>query len=106
MNENIIHLIFEYGAAALGALLALVTAVTMTVEVLKRLLPKIPTDLVVFATSLTLTALAVLVAAEETSNSYSLPVFESRSFITNSAIGLLHIFPRQIKSIFIINYLD
>ena len=64
MNENIIHLIFEYGAAALGALLALVTAVTMTVEVLKRLLPKIPTDLVVFATSLTLTALAVLVAAE------------------------------------------
>ena len=64
MNETLIPMIFEYGAAALGVVLALVTAVTMTVEVLKRLLPKIPTDLVVFATAQTLTALTVLVTAE------------------------------------------
>ena len=42
----------------------LVTAVQMIVEVAKRLLPRVPTDLVVFVISIALTVLALYVYAE------------------------------------------
>ena len=60
----IVNGILNYGSVVMALVLALVTAVTMAVEVLKRLLPRVPTDLVVFATAQTLTALTVLVTAE------------------------------------------
>ncbi len=60
----IINAILNYGSMIMAVILVLVTAVTMAVEVLKRLIPKVPTDLVVFATAQTLTALTVLVTAE------------------------------------------
>ena len=59
-----INAILNYGSMLMAVILVLVTAVTMAVEVLKRLLPKVPTDLVVFATAQTLTALTVLVTGE------------------------------------------
>ena len=60
----IVNGILNYGSVVMALVLALVTAVTMAVEVLKRLLPKVPTDLVVFATAQILTALTVLVTGE------------------------------------------
>lgn len=60
----IVNGILNYGSVVMALILALVTAVTMAVEVLKRLTPKVPTDLVVFVTAQTLTALTVLVTAE------------------------------------------
>ena len=48
----IISTIIHYGSAIMAVLLALVTAVTMTVEVVKRLIPRVPTDLVVFVVSI------------------------------------------------------
>ena len=47
----------------MGLLLGFVAAVTMIVEVVKRLIPKVPTDLVVFITSIALTVLALYVYA-------------------------------------------
>lgn len=62
INE-IISAIIQYGSVFMGVLLFLVTATTMVVEVLKRLLPKIPTDLVVFIVAIGLTVLALYIAA-------------------------------------------
>lgn len=64
MNFNeIISAIIQYGSIFMGVLLVLVTATTMVVEVLKRLLPKIPTDLVVFIVAIGITVLALYIAA-------------------------------------------
>lgn len=65
MDYNaIFHAIVEYGGAFMAIMLFLVTATTMVVEVVKRLLPRIPTDLVVFVVAITLTLLALYVAAD------------------------------------------
>ena len=60
---EIINLFIHYGSIVAAILLALVTAVTMIVEVVKRLLPRVPTDLVVFVVSITLTVLALYIYA-------------------------------------------
>ena len=60
----LISKLFEYGSILLTALLALVTTVTMIVEVVKRLIPKVPTDLVVFIISIALTVVALFICAE------------------------------------------
>ena len=54
----------EYGSIILGIMFVLTTAVQLIVEVVKRLIPKIPTDLVVFIISIALTMLALLIAAD------------------------------------------
>ena len=65
MEINVlISKLFEYGSILLTALLALVTTVTMIVEVVKRLIPKVPTDLVVFITSIAVTVVALFICAE------------------------------------------
>ncbi|MBO5952964.1 MAG: hypothetical protein J6Q53_02410 [Oscillospiraceae bacterium] len=65
MDYNVlINAIFNYGSIILAILLGLVTAVTMIVDVVKRLLPKVPTDLVVFITSIALTVVALFICAE------------------------------------------
>ena len=60
----IINAILNYGSILMAVILGLVTAVTMAVEVLKRLLPKIPTDLVVFIISIAFTVLTLFIGAE------------------------------------------
>ena len=65
MDFNVlINAIFNYGSIILTVLLALVTTVTMVVEVIKRLIPKVPTDLVVFIISIALTVVALIICAE------------------------------------------
>ncbi len=59
----IINAIINYGSIILALLLGFVTAVTMIVEVVKRLIPKVPTDLVVFFISITLTVLSLYIYA-------------------------------------------
>ena len=64
MNYSvIIDTVIQYGGAFMAIMLFLVTATTMIVEVVKRLLPRIPTDLVVFIVAITLTVLALYIAA-------------------------------------------
>ena len=64
MDYNaIINAIFNYGSIILGIMFALTTAVSLIVEVVKRLVPKIPTDLVVFIISIALAVLALFVYA-------------------------------------------
>lgn len=64
MDYNaIINTIISYGSIILGAMFALTTTVNLIVEVVKRLVPKIPTDLVVFVVSIALTVLALYVYA-------------------------------------------
>jgi hypothetical protein len=60
----LINAIFNYGSIILAVLLGLVTAVTMIVEVVKRLIPKVPTDLVVFIISIAITVIALFIYAE------------------------------------------
>lgn len=60
----LINAILNYGSIILTALLVLVTTVTMVVEVVKRLIPKVPTDLVVFIISIVLTVVALFICAE------------------------------------------
>ena len=66
----LIDVILNYGSIILAILLCLVTAVTMIVEVVKRLIPKVPTDLVVFIVSIALTVMSAYLIfrtpAEET----------------------------------------
>lgn len=62
--SEIISAFFSYGSVLLTILLAFVTIVTMIVEVVKRLVPKIPTDLVVFVISISLTVIAMFICAE------------------------------------------
>ncbi len=64
MDYNaIINAIFNYGSIILAIMFALTTAVSLIVEVTKRLVPKIPTDLVVFIVSIVLAVLALYVYA-------------------------------------------
>ena len=58
---EIINIIIHYGSILLGIMFLLVTAVQLIVEVVKRLLPKVPTDLVVVVLSIALTVLALLI---------------------------------------------
>lgn len=58
-----INEIINYGSIFLGLLFAFVTAVTMIVEVVKRLIPRVPTDLVVFIISIALVVLALYIYA-------------------------------------------
>lgn len=60
----IINAILSYGSMVLAAMYLLVTAVQLIVEVVKRLVPKVPTDLVVFVVSIALTVLALYIGAE------------------------------------------
>lgn len=60
---TIFNAIINYGSIIMAVLLGFVAAVTMIVEVVKRLIPKIPTDLVVFVVSIALTVLALYVCA-------------------------------------------
>ena len=60
---NIINTLIHYGSIALALLLGFVAAVTMIVEVVKRLIPKIPTDLLVFIVSIALVVLALYIYA-------------------------------------------
>ena len=60
----LINAILNYGSIILTALLVLVTTVTMVVEVVNRLIPKVPTDLVVFIISIVLTVVALFICAE------------------------------------------
>lgn len=59
----IINTIISYGSIILGIMFALTTTVNLIVEVAKRLVPKVPTDIVVFAVSIALTVLALYVYA-------------------------------------------
>lgn len=61
---DIINVILNYGSMILAAMFVLTTAVQLIVEVVKRLVPKIPTDLVVFVISIALTVLALYIGAE------------------------------------------
>lgn len=60
---EIINTIIHYGSVLLAIMFILVTAVQLIVEVVKRLLPKVPTDLVVVVLSISLTMLALLIYA-------------------------------------------
>ncbi|MBR4017089.1 MAG: hypothetical protein IKK11_04675 [Oscillospiraceae bacterium] len=60
---GIINTIINYGSVIMGLLLFFVAAVTMIVEVVKRLVPKVPTDLVVFTVSIALCVLALYIYA-------------------------------------------
>lgn len=60
---TIINNLMQYASIALAILFGLTTTVNLMVEVFKRLVPKIPTDFVVFVVSITLTVLALFVAA-------------------------------------------
>lgn len=62
--NTIVNFIFNYASMALAAMFVLTTAVQLIVEVVKRLLPKVPTDLVVFVISIALTVLALYIGAE------------------------------------------
>ena len=60
----IINTLLSYGSFIVLGLYALITAVQLIVEVVKRLLPKVPTDLVVVIVSIALTVLALFIGAE------------------------------------------
>lgn len=62
--ESILVAVFEYGSIILGIMFALTTAVQLIVEVMKRLIPKIPTDFVVFLVSIALVVLMLFIGAE------------------------------------------
>ena len=59
-----INAVFEYGSFILGVMFALTTAVQLIVEVVKRLVPRTPTDLVVFLVSIALAVLMLFIGAE------------------------------------------
>ena len=58
---NIINNIFEYGSLVLSAMVLLVFATTIIVEVVKGLFKRVPTNIVVVAVSLIVTVLAVVI---------------------------------------------
>lgn len=60
---TIINTLLSYSSIILGVLFALSTTVNLIVEVAKRLLPKVPTDLVVFVVSIALTVVTLYVYA-------------------------------------------
>ena len=59
----IIPNLINYASVLLGIMFLLVFAVNIIVEVTKRLIPKVPTDIVVFIVSIAVTVLALLIAA-------------------------------------------
>ena len=61
---TIINAVLEYGSIILGIMFALTTAVQLIVEVVKRLVPRVPTDLVVFLVSIALAVLMLFIGAE------------------------------------------
>lgn len=58
---EIINNVFEYGSMVLGAMVLLVFATTIIVEVVKGLFKKVPTNIVAVAVSLIVTVLAVVI---------------------------------------------
>lgn len=60
----IINNVFNYASIILGIVFLLSTIVNVIVEVLKRITPKIPTDIVVFIVSIAVTVLALFIASE------------------------------------------
>ena len=62
MNE-LINTLLSYGSIILGVLFVLTTTVNLIVEVIKTFIP-IPTAIVVFVVSITLTELALFIACE------------------------------------------
>jgi hypothetical protein len=61
---TLINAVLEYGSIILGIMFALTTAVQLIVEVVKRLVPRVPTDLVVFLVSIALAVLMLFIGAE------------------------------------------
>ncbi len=59
----IVNAIIQYGSILALAMFLLVFTVNIIVEVTKRLLPKVPTDIVVFIVSIMVTILALLIVA-------------------------------------------
>lgn len=59
----IINAFIHYGSIIVAVLMGFVALVTMTVEVVKRLIPKVPTDLVVFIISIAMVVVALFVCA-------------------------------------------
>ena len=58
---NIINTIFEYATIVLSAMVLLVFATTIIVEVIKGLFAKVPTNIVACAVALIVTILAVII---------------------------------------------
>lgn len=58
---NYINTIFEYGSIILSAMVLLVFATTIIVEVVKGLFKRVPTNIVAFAVALIVTILAVVI---------------------------------------------
>ena len=58
---NYINAIFEYGSIILSAMVLLVFATTIIVEVVKGLFKRVPTNIVAFAVALIVTILAVVI---------------------------------------------
>lgn len=58
---NIINNVFAYGSAVLGAMILLCFVTTITVEVVKGLFKKVPTNIVAFVVSMIVTILAVII---------------------------------------------
>lgn len=55
--------LLNYASILLGVMFLLVFTVNVIVEVVKRLIPKVPTDLVVFIVSIVVTMLALWICA-------------------------------------------
>lgn len=58
---NIINKLFEYGSLVLSAMVILVFATTIIVEVVKGLFKRVPTNIVAVAASLIVTILATVI---------------------------------------------
>ena len=58
---NYINAIFEYGSMVLAAMVLLVFATTVVVEVVKNLFKRVPTNIVAVVVSLIVTILAVII---------------------------------------------
>lgn len=58
---NYINAIFEYGSLVLSAMVLLVFATTIIVEVVKGLFKRLPTNIVAFAVALIVTILAAVI---------------------------------------------
>ena len=59
----IVNNLMNYASILLGIMFLLTFTVNIIVEVVKRLIPKVPTDIVVFIISIVITVLALYIAA-------------------------------------------
>lgn len=59
----IVNNLMNYASILLGIMFLLTFTVNIIVEVVKRLIPKVPTDIVVFVISIVITVLALYIAA-------------------------------------------